>query len=41
MIDIENGVKIKYWVLDDMEKNDKRFDDRLYDALKVNGILKE
>ena len=41
MSDIKDGVKIKYWVLDDMEKNDQRFDDRLYDALKANGILKE
>ncbi|MDM8534641.1 hypothetical protein QUF55_08095, partial [Clostridiaceae bacterium HSG29] len=41
MIDIENGVKIKYWALDNMDKNDERFNDRLYDALKANNILKE
>ena len=40
MIDVENGVRIKYWTLDSMEKNDERFDDRLYDALKANDILK-
>lgn len=41
MIDVENGVMIKYWTLDNMEKNDKRFDNRLYNALKANDILKE
>jgi hypothetical protein len=41
MVDVEDGVKIRYWILDNMDKNDKRFDDRLYDALKANNILKE
>ncbi len=41
MRDRENGVNITYFSLDNKDENDKRSDDRLYDALKANGILAE
>lgn len=41
LIDIDNGVKLGYLKIDDTEGKDKRFDEKLYDALSANGILKE
>ena len=38
--DVEDGVKIEYVTLEN-NSNDKRFDKRLYNALKANGILLE
>ncbi len=40
MKDVEDGVEIEYVTLEN-NSHDKRFDKRLYNALKANGILLE